>query len=179
MTATRTIAEIVARDLCIGCGLCEAVTRGRVRMVITSAGSLRPSPADGFTPTEEATLVSACPGAVAEARVEDGFDSDPVWGAYRYMARAWAGHRDVRHEAATGGVLTALGMHALRTGRVNFVLARRRRSGAAHAQPLGHLGEPRVGPGQHHVALRADRAAGGPVRRAGPGPALRHHRQAL
>ena len=122
MTATRTIAEIVARDLCIGCGLCEAVTRGRIRMVITSAGSLRPSPADGFTPTEEATLVSACPGAVAEARVEDGFDSDPVWGAYRYMARAWAGHRDVRHEAATGGVLTALGMHALRTGRVDFVL---------------------------------------------------------
>ena len=59
------------------------------------------------------------------------------------------------------------------------VPARRRRPGAAHAQPLGHLGEPRVGPGQHHVALRADRAAGGPGGRAGPGPALRHHRQAL
>ena len=122
MTVTRTIAEIVARDLCIGCGLCEALTGGRVEMVMTPAGSLRPSPVDGFTPTEEATLVSACPGAVAEARVDLGFDSDPVWGAYRYMARAWAGHRDVRHEGATGGVLTALGMHALRTGRVDFVL---------------------------------------------------------
>ena len=122
MTATRTIAEIVARDLCIGCGLCEALTGGRVKMAMTPAGSLRPTPVDGFTPTEEATLVSACPGAVAEARVEAGFDSDPVWGAYRYMARAWAGHRDVRHEGATGGVLTALGMNALRTGRVNFVL---------------------------------------------------------
>ena len=122
MTATRAIAEIVARDLCIGCGLCEALTGGRVKMVMTPAGSLRPTPADGFTPTEEATLVSACPGAVAEARVDLGFDSDPVWGAYRYMARAWAGHPDVRHEAATGGVLTALGTHALRTGRVDFVL---------------------------------------------------------
>ena len=132
MTATRTIAEIVARDLCIGCGLCEAVTGGRVKMAMTSAGSLRPSPADGFTPTEEATLVSACPGAVAEARVEDGFDSDPVWGVYRYMARAWAGLRDVRHESATGGVLTALGMHALRTGRVDFVL----HVGADPARPM-------------------------------------------
>ena len=122
MTVTRAIAEIVARDLCIGCGLCEALTGGRVEMVMTSAGSLRPSPVDGFTPTEEATLVSACPGAVAEARVEAGFHSDPVWGAYRSMARAWAGHRDVRHEGATGGVLTALAMHALRTGRVTFVL---------------------------------------------------------
>ena len=121
MTVIRTIAEIVARDLCIGCGLCEAVTGGRVTMVMTPAGSLRPSPPNGFTPTEEATLVSACPGAVAEARVELGCESDPVWGNYRSMARAWASHPGVRHEGATGGVLTALGMHALDTGRVDFV----------------------------------------------------------
>ena len=119
---TRTIAEIVTNDMCIGCGLCEALTGGRVKMAMTAAGSLRPSPVDGFTPAEEAQLVAACPGAVAEARVEAGCKSDPVWGAYRSMARAWAAHPDVRYEAATGGVLTALGMHALRTGRVDFVL---------------------------------------------------------
>ena len=119
---TRTIAEIVANDMCIGCGLCEALTGGRVKMVMTPAGSLRPSTVDGFTPQEDARLVAACPGAVAEARVEAGCKSDPVWGAYRSMARAWAAHPDVRYEGATGGVLTALGMHALRTGRVGFVL---------------------------------------------------------
>ena len=122
MTRARTIAQIVASDLCIGCGLCEALTGGRVRMAMTPAGSLRPSPADGFTPAEEAQLVAACPGAVAEARPSNGPLTDPVWGAYRYMARAWAGHAEVRYEAATGGVLTALGIHALRTGRVDFVL---------------------------------------------------------
>ena len=122
MTRARTIAKIVADDMCIGCGLCEAVTGGRVKMVMTPAGSLRPSPVDGFTPDEEGRLVAACPGAVAEARVEAGCKSDPVWGAYRSMARAWAAHPDVRYEAATGGVLTALGMHALRTGRADFVL---------------------------------------------------------
>ncbi|MXZ98455.1 MAG: hypothetical protein F4Z23_05380, partial [Acidimicrobiaceae bacterium] len=57
-----------------------------------------------------------------EARVEAGCKSDPVWGAYRTMARAWAAHSKVRYEGATGGVLTALGIHALRTGRVDFVL---------------------------------------------------------
>ena len=119
---TRTIAAIVASDMCIGCGLCEALTGGRVKMAMTGRGSLRPTPADGFTPQEEARLVAACPGAVAEARVKAGGKSDPVWGTYRSMARAWAAHPDVRHEAATGGVLTALGMHALRTGRVGFVL---------------------------------------------------------
>ena len=122
MTRKRTIAQIVATDMCIGCGLCEALTGGRVRMVMTPAGSLRPSSTDQFTPQEEAALVSACPGAVAEGRAEPGCRCDPVWGAYRSMARAWAGRARVRYEGATGGVLTALGMHALRTGRVDFVL---------------------------------------------------------
>ncbi len=122
MTGNRTIATIVADDMCIGCGLCEAVTGGRVKMAMTGAGALRPSPVDEFTPAEEAQLVAACPGAVAEARTEPGCRTDPVWGAYRSMARAWAAHPDVRYEGATGGVLTALGMHALRTGRVGFVL---------------------------------------------------------
>ena len=122
MTPKRTIARIVAHDLCIGCGLCEALTGGRVKMVTTPAGSLRPSSTDQFTPQEEAALVSACPGAVAEARVDPGGHPDPVWGAYRSMARAWAGRARVRYEGATGGVLTALGMHALGTARVDFVL---------------------------------------------------------
>ena len=60
----RSIAKIVADDLCVGCGLCEALTGGRVKMVMTPAGSLRPSTVDGFTRREEAQLVAACPGAV-------------------------------------------------------------------------------------------------------------------
>ena len=128
----RTIAQIVATDLCIGCGLCEALTGGRVEMVMTPAGSLRPSSTDQFTSQEEAALVSACPGAVAEARSEAGCESDPVWGAYRYMARAWAGRARVRYEGATGGVLTALGMHALHSARVEFVL----HVGADTARPM-------------------------------------------
>ncbi len=40
-TRSNSIAEIVANDLCIGCGLCEAVTGGRVAMVMTPAGKAR------------------------------------------------------------------------------------------------------------------------------------------
>ena len=120
--AERSIAEIVANDLCVGCGLCEALTGGRVKMVMTPAGSLRPSSTDAFSRQEEAQLMAACPGAVGEARVEDGTDTDLVWGAHRWMAYAWAGRPDTRHRAATGGVLTALGVHVLRTGRADFVL---------------------------------------------------------
>ena len=118
----RSISEVVANDLCIGCRLCEALTGGKVAMVMTPVGSLRPSPTDAFTPHEETQLMASCPGAVAQARAEDGIAVDPVWGAHRWMSYAWAGQPDTRHRAATGGVLTALGAHALNTGRANFVL---------------------------------------------------------
>lgn len=38
------------------------------------------------------------------------------------MWHAWAGDPDIRFRAATGGVLTALGVHLLRSDAVNFVL---------------------------------------------------------
>ena len=118
----RTIAEIVQADLCIGCGLCEALTGRRVSMALTTAGSLRPMPVDGFTDTEEGIAVSACPGVVAEARPFDAPRSDPVWGRYRSLAMAWAGDPDVRYRSSTGGVLSALACHALASELVSFVL---------------------------------------------------------
>ncbi len=123
MTTTgRTIADVVRDDLCIGCGLCESVTEGRIQMAMTDRGSLRPSPVDAFTDDEERALIAACPGVVAEARTEPGVAVDEVWGGHRSMAMAWAGDPDVRFRAATGGVLTALAQHLLRAGTVRFVL---------------------------------------------------------
>ncbi len=141
MTDRTTIAEVVADDLCIGCGLCEAVTGGRVTMTMTDAGSLRPSPLDGLTAEEDRLLSAACPGLVAPVRVDDGEGDgggdgdgddgddlsaglmlDPVWGVYRSMTMAWAGEPEVRFKAAAGGVLTALGRHLLSAGQVGFVL---------------------------------------------------------
>ncbi|MDH4279259.1 MAG: Coenzyme F420 hydrogenase/dehydrogenase, beta subunit C-terminal domain [Acidimicrobiia bacterium] len=124
---TRSIADVVANDLCVGCGLCEAVTHGRVTMTMTDAGSLRPSPLTAMTAAEDRVLAAACPGVVAPVRVDPGGvelaeSVDPVWGASRSMVMAWAGEPEVRFKAATGGVLTALGRHLLSAGDVAFVL---------------------------------------------------------
>lgn len=124
----KSIAEVVTSGLCIGCGLCEAVAsarteeNGRCQMRRTSYGSLRPTPADQFTPAEEAQLLAACPGVVVAPRVKTAVNSDPIWGNYSSMRYAWAGDPDIRFRAATGGVLTALGVHLLRSGQANFIL---------------------------------------------------------
>lgn len=91
-------------------------------MTMTAKGSLRPSTTNDFTEEEAALLEAACPGIVAEARVDPTFTTDPIWGAHGTMTHAWAGDPDIRFRAATGGVLTALGIHLLRTGSVDFVL---------------------------------------------------------
>lgn len=118
----QSIAEVVTGGLCIGCGLCEAVTQGRVRMEMTGYGSLRPAPSDGFSPVEEAQLLSACPGVSVTPRERGGGETDAVWGHYSSMRFAWAADPDVRFRAATGGALTALGLHLLKSGKVAFIL---------------------------------------------------------
>ncbi|WP_282607225.1 Coenzyme F420 hydrogenase/dehydrogenase, beta subunit C-terminal domain [Pelagibius sp. Alg239-R121] len=120
-TAT-SISEVVTSGLCINCGLCEAVTRGRVRMVMTDYGSLRPTPADDFTGEEQARLLSACPGVTVSPRAFGESEPDPIWGQHSSMRYAWAGHQDVRFRAATGGALTALALHLVKSGKVAFVL---------------------------------------------------------
>ena len=117
-----SIAEVVTSGLCVGCGLCETVTQGRIPMVMTPTGSLRPTPAERFSPEEEAVLLAACPGVVAAPRQTPDLEADPVWGAFSTMRYGWAGDPKVRFRAATGGVLTALGMHLIDTGTVDTVL---------------------------------------------------------
>jgi coenzyme F420 hydrogenase subunit beta len=117
----KSIADVVRNGMCIGCGLCESVTDGRVTMVMTAAGGHRPSSTE-FSQDEEATLLAGCPGNVVAAREEDGATIDPIWGAHRSMSMAWSGEPHVRHRAATGGVLTALARYLVDSGEASFVL---------------------------------------------------------
>ncbi|MDE0066645.1 MAG: Coenzyme F420 hydrogenase/dehydrogenase, beta subunit C-terminal domain [Acidimicrobiaceae bacterium] len=127
-----TVAEIVANDLCIGCGLCEAVTESRVQMAMTPSGSLRPTPLDAFSACEEQKVIDCCPGVVAEARAAEDMPMDPIWGRHGAMRYAWAANAEVRFEAATAGVLTSLGQYLLRSETAAFVL----HTGADPAQPM-------------------------------------------
>lgn len=92
-------------------------------MAPTAGGSLRPAPVDGFSPDEEAAILSACPGTIARPRTDGSTVTvDPIWGAYNDLRYAWAADPDIRFRAATGGVLTALGCHLLTSRTAEFIL---------------------------------------------------------
>ncbi|MDM8165238.1 Coenzyme F420 hydrogenase/dehydrogenase, beta subunit C-terminal domain [Roseovarius sp.] len=116
-----SVHEVVEHGLCIGCGLCEALGPDRWKMTMTAEGRLRPAPLGPEDPAADAAILAACPGTVAEATA-DGPKEDDVWGRYVHMGEAWAGDPEIRFRAATGGVLTALGMHLLKSGKARFIL---------------------------------------------------------
>ena len=62
MTQTATsISQVVRSGLCIGCGLCESLTEGRVKMEMSPLGGLRPMPLDGFSNEETSKILAPAP----------------------------------------------------------------------------------------------------------------------
>jgi coenzyme F420 hydrogenase subunit beta len=117
----RSLREVVQNGLCIGCGLCAALAPRRWQMAVTDEGRLRPKPVAPEDDAADAPILQACPGAVVEAEAR-GARLDPIWGSYSHMGEAWAGDPDTRFRAATGGLLSALGVHLLRSGKARFIL---------------------------------------------------------
>ena len=123
------IAQIVTGGLCIGCGLCRSVAgAGAIRMVMTPEGRERPVAVTPLCRETLATINLVCPGTrVVGAPPEslaDGVVIDPIWGPATptMLVIAHASDAEVRHRAAAGGVLTALGQYLLRRGEVDLVL---------------------------------------------------------
>ena len=112
------LREIVEAGLCIGCGLCASIGDG-VTMQMTTTGVERPTATP--LPAHQLALINAvCPGLMVE--LDTDVPSEPIWGPALAVAKGHAADPEVRYQAATGGVLTALGQHLVASGRVKYVL---------------------------------------------------------
>lgn len=115
--------------MCTACGLCQSFFGAeRVAMAITPQGDLRPviKPDASLCHTEIDRLEQLCPGTRLEA-LPDSFRSnhahnDLIWGGYESLQLAWATDPAVRHQGSTGGVLSALALYLLDSGKADFIL---------------------------------------------------------
>jgi len=90
-------------------------------MVDTPPGYARPSGEGAVGKAAEAIIAQACPGAVV-APWPQGSRTHPYWGPCRQVAIGYAVDPIVRFEGSSGGAISALLNHALRTGLVDRVL---------------------------------------------------------
>jgi len=129
-----TTQQIVQAGLCIGCGLCQSVIgQNRLALVLTPEGRERPVPADELSAEEGEIINAICPGLRVEGsrqdELEPGTPIDTIWGPAAALAVGYAGNHDIRHRCSSGGILTALGQYLLSSGRVDFILHVKAKSG--------------------------------------------------
>ena len=125
MRAVRTLADVVAWDLCTGCGACYAAcTEDVVTLVNIESAGIRPAfrePGCGsctkcleICPGNGIDLTAAMPPSMTEA--------EHAFGA---ALEIWEGHAAdsaIRFHASSGGMLTALSLYCLEQEEMEFVM---------------------------------------------------------
>lgn len=134
---TRLRREVVDAGICAGCGACVALAaNGQAQMVRTNSGMIPEFPDEVELPP---LAWEACPGKGVDYPdlYRKHFGSLPDDWRLGRVDRLWTGHAgdpQVRRQGASGGVLTAVLLHLLESGRIDAaVLARQGVPEAQHA----------------------------------------------
>lgn len=114
-----TADRVVRAGLCSGCGLCASLAGGQ--MEVAESGYNRPAPAPPVSPATDRLIAAACPGSVV-APWHDAPIVDPLWGPCRQVLTGHSADEELRHQASSGGALSALLLLALDTGRIDHVI---------------------------------------------------------
>uniref|UniRef100_UPI0040577F94 Coenzyme F420 hydrogenase/dehydrogenase, beta subunit C-terminal domain n=1 Tax=Acetatifactor sp. TaxID=1872090 RepID=UPI0040577F94 len=103
----------VCSEYCIGCGLCKSELD--VEMKANAKGYLHPL----YKQNEQDFLQKVCP--VMENYSERDYN-ELIWGSVVKAVGAHAQDADIRRKASSGGVLTALALYLLETGKVDGII---------------------------------------------------------
>lgn len=134
MTPSPTLDRVARGQLCTGCGLCASIAEGAVELTTVPPGFTRPHQIADIAPEAEATIAACCPGVVIDNRRAAPND-DALWGPWFFTGTGHATDDALRHQASSGGVLSALLTHALTTGAVDYVVE----TGMDGARPLANV----------------------------------------
>jgi len=111
------ISKIIKNDLCLGCGLCEAISKGECKMVLTKRGFYRPNMTKGHWSD---VIRKICPGITIQNHNQSKHQS--TWGNVVQVSNAWASDNNMRQQSSSGGVTSALAIYLLESHQVDGVL---------------------------------------------------------
>lgn len=118
------IRNILDSQLCLGCGLCENIS-GKAKMIVNQKGFLVPEPIFMPTQIQSEFLNRVCPAINIDCVRADKTPFGTIEGIFE----GWASNADVRFHASSGGVISALCIHLLKTKRVDAILQVRKSEG--------------------------------------------------
>jgi coenzyme F420 hydrogenase subunit beta len=114
----KKVQDIIKNDLCLGCGLCEAILgMEKCKMVISEKGFYLPEFLSPVSMKDNDLILNACPGIHIEGDNHKG-----IWGNIQSVTESWATDQVLRKKSATGGVISALAIYLLESHKVNAIL---------------------------------------------------------
>ncbi|MFA7585867.1 MAG: Coenzyme F420 hydrogenase/dehydrogenase, beta subunit C-terminal domain [Novosphingobium sp.] len=116
-----TLARVLRGQLCSGCGLCAGTSDGAVTMEAVAPGYARPHQNRPIDDAIERKIAASCPGATV-APWPPAPHRHPYWGPWHACLTGHATDPAVRHAGSSGGAISTLAIHALRSGMVERVL---------------------------------------------------------
>lgn len=107
--------KIKNNNFCLGCGLCASfIDNGKCRMEITKQGFYNPQIEDN---TDDTIVKELCPGIKVHSHKHKG-----LWGKVIDTFEGWSSDSEIRHKAASGGVVTSLAIYLLESKTVDAIL---------------------------------------------------------
>lgn len=109
------INKIIKNNFCLGCGLCSSVLGNeKCNINLTEKGFYHPQVEEG---TDDSIVKDLCPGIKVHYDGQNG-----IWGNISDVFEGWAADSDIRHKAASGGVVTSLALYLLESKKVDAIL---------------------------------------------------------
>lgn len=89
-------------------------------MTLSSGGYLRPHIVTTVSEEETQLVQTICPGIHLE-HAPGSSTRNPIWGPLNTVRTGYSSDAEIRHAGSSGGVLSALALHLLESGQVDFV----------------------------------------------------------
>lgn len=113
------VSYIIKNDLCLGCGLCQAINQKNCKMELSKRGFYRPLFNSPLSKEQKAKISKLCPGI----RVHNiNGKSNFIWGNVVQVSNAWSTNPSIRQTSSSGGVTSSLAIYLLESHKVDGVL---------------------------------------------------------
>jgi coenzyme F420 hydrogenase subunit beta len=116
-------SDIVTSCRCTGCGLCQSLTGNNIVVDIDVLGYYRPVSSNPVSSDNRKLLNTICPGCYIGHSSRDLKDHyDPIWGPLIRARLGYATDEEIRYVGSSGGVISALALYLLQSGKVDYIL---------------------------------------------------------
>lgn len=119
--ASPTLSRVRRGNSCTGCGLCESLSGGKVKLKVSAPGFPRPVQQHVLSSLQESAIAASCPGAKLPAW-EQAPQVHDIWGPWHSISTGNALSPQLHHAGSSGGIVSALAIHAMTTGIASRVL---------------------------------------------------------